>query len=229
MNMTFLKTPNLLLGMAMLAASALAVAITPTKLVADQKPAVILENLVPRQFGDWQEDKRVVYQQVSPELKAALDKIYTQVLTRTYVNSQGYRIMLSIPYGKNQSDGLSAHDPEGCYPSQGFRIMARRKDIVRTSTGEIPVKRMEAANGARYEPVTYWFMVGNHAANNDLDKKLAQFRYALQGEIPDGLMFRVSSIDHDAGQAYRMQDQFINDMLGQLPTDVRTTLAGNRP
>ena len=87
MNMTFLKTPNLLLGMAMLAASALAVAITPTKLVADQKPAVILENLVPRQFGDWQEDKRVVYQQVSPELKAALDKIYTQVLTRTYVNS----------------------------------------------------------------------------------------------------------------------------------------------
>lgn len=229
MNMTFPKTTNLLLGMAMLAASGLAVTITPTKLVADQKPAIMLDNLVPKQFGDWQEDERVVYQQVSPELKAALDKIYTQVLTRTYVNRQGYRIMLSIPYGKNQSDGLSAHDPEGCYPSQGFKIMAKRKDVVRTSTGDIPVRRMEASNGARYEPVTYWFMVGNRAVNNDLDKKVAQFKYALQGEIPDGLMFRVSSIDQDVGQAYRMQDAFIDDLLRKLPADVRSTLAGNRP
>jgi EpsI family protein len=229
MNVNHQKVTNLLLGIAMIAAAGLAVAITPTQLIADQKPLVNLDSIIPKQFGDWREDEKVVYQQVSPEVKAALDKIYTQVLTRTYVNSRGYRVMLTIPYGKNQSDGLSAHDPEGCYPSQGFKIMTKRKEVIRTSVGEVPVRRMEAVNGPRYEPVTYWFMVGSQAVNNDLDKKVAQFRYALRGEIPDGLMFRVSSIDPYAQQADKIQVAFIDDLLKTLPADARTTIAGIRP
>lgn len=221
-----LKVKNVLAGLAMILAAGLAVAMTPTHRIADQGPAVDLEEIIPARFGDWAVDDKVFYQQVSPEVKASLDKIYTQVLTRTYVNSQGYRIMVSIPYGANQSDGLSAHDPEGCYPAQGFQIMSKSKDVLHTEVGAIPVRRMEAVSGIRHELVTYWFTVGSYAVNNDFERKKAQLRYALKGQIPDGILFRASSIDDDTQEAYRIQDLFIQEMVKALSPEYRARVSG---
>ena len=226
MKANYFKAPNVLIGILMIAAAGLAVAITPTRHVADQGPRVDLESMIPRHFGDWAVDESVAYQQVSPEVKAALDEIYTQVLTRTYVNRQGYRIMLSLPYGIDQSDGLSAHDPEGCYPAQGFQVMSKSKAVLHTVAGDIPVRRMEASSGARHEPVTYWFTVGNQAVNNDWERKKVQMRYTLKGEIPDGMLFRVSSIDTDTQQAYRTQGEFVEALVKELSPESRTRVAG---
>ncbi|MFA7349574.1 MAG: exosortase-associated protein EpsI, B-type [Methylotenera sp.] len=221
-----LKIKNVLAGLAMILAAGLAVAMTPTHRIADQGPAVDLKKIIPARFGDWVVDDKVFYQQVSPEVKASLDKIYTQVLTRTYVNSQGYRIMVSIPYGANQSDGLSAHDPEGCYPAQGFQIMSKSKDVLHTEVGAIPVRRMEAVSGIRHELVTYWFTVGSYAVNNDLERKKAQLRYALKGQIPDGILFRASSIDDNTQEAYRIQGAFIEALTKALTPEYRARVTG---
>jgi len=226
MSNNYFKVSNFLIGIVMIAAAGLTVAITPTHRVADKLPPVNLESMIPKQFGDWAIDEKVVYQQVSPDVKAALDKIYTVVLTRTYINSRGYRIMLSIPYGIDQSDGLSAHDPEGCYPAQGFQIESKSKELLRTSSGDIPVRRMEASSGDRHEPVTYWFTVGNHAVNNDWERKKAQMRHALKGEIPDGMLVRASSIDVNTQEAYRIQGMFIEDLVKALPPESRTRVSG---
>ena len=217
---------NLTIFILMLTASGLALAIRPSHMIAEAGPKVDLASMIPQRFGDWSVDEKMVYQQVSPDLQAALDKIYTQVLTRTYVNSQGYRIMLTIPYGADQSDALSAHDPEGCYPAQGFQIMSKHQEILKTSTGEIPVRRMEASSGARHEPVTYWSTVGNTPVNNDWDRKKAQMRYTLRGEIPDGLLVRVSSIDTDTMMAYKTQGDFVDAMLKSLSVESRKRVAG---
>jgi len=226
MNFSLIKLPSLIAGIAMIVAAGLAVAITPTHHLADQGPKVNLESMIPKQFGDWVVDDQVTYQQVNPEVKAALDKIYSQLLTRTYVNSHGYRVMLTIPYGVDQSDGLSAHDPEGCYPAQGFQIMAKSKAILHTAVGDVPVRRMEASNGPRYEPVTYWFTVGHFAVNNDWDRKRAKLNYAIKGEIPDGVLFRASSIDSDVHQAYLAQGAFIEALLMALTPESRALVAG---
>ncbi|MDP3818101.1 MAG: EpsI family protein [Methylotenera sp.] len=210
----------------MLASAVIAVAATPTHHLANQGSPINLDSMVPSQFENWKVDDKVVYQQVNPEVKASIDKIYTQVLNRTYVNSQGYRIMLTIPYGANQSDGLSAHDPEGCYPAQGFHIMSKSKDILRTSIGDIPVRRMEASSGARHEPITYWFTVGSYAVNNDWDRKKAKLRYALKGQIPDGILFRASSIDDDTQNAYKIQGMFIEALVKALPQEFRARVSG---
>lgn len=212
----------------MLMASGLAVALRPDHRIADQGPAVNLEAMLPRQFGDWQVDDKVVYQQVSPETTAALNKIYTQLLTRTYVNRDGYRIMLSVPYGANQSDGLAAHDPEGCYPAQGFQILSKSKDVLNVATGQLPLRRMEANAGSRHELVTYWFTVGSTAVNSDWERKKAQLHYALKRQIPDGLLVRVSSIDQDSAQAYQIQDQFIDQLLSAASPAARLRLAGTQ-
>lgn len=217
---------NILAGLFMVLAAGLALAMTPTHKISDQGPAVNLEKIIPARFGDWAVDDKIFYQQVSPEMKASLDKIYTQVLSRTYVNSQGYRIMVSIPYGANQSDGLQAHDPEGCYPAQGFQIVAKSKDILQTEVGSIPVRRMLAVSGIRHEPVTYWFTVGTYAVNNDWERKKAQLRYAIKGQIPDGILFRASSIDDNPQEAYRIQGLFIEEMVKALSPEYRARVSG---
>lgn len=53
-------------------------------------------------------------QVVNPQTQELLDKLYSQILTRTYVNAKGYRIMLSLAYGSDQRGALQAHkiDPD---------------------------------------------------------------------------------------------------------------------
>ena len=84
-----------------------------------------LEPTVPQSFGDWTELPDQPAQVVNPQTKELLDTLYSQILTRTYVNKDGYRIMLSMAYGDDQRGGLQAHRPEVCYPAQGFKVASR--------------------------------------------------------------------------------------------------------
>src|SRR5687767_4356792 len=106
----------------MFAASVGAMVARPSKKLADDHPTISLEAMVPKQFGDWKEEPLRHMEVVNPETQALLDKLYTEVLSRTYVNSSGYRIMLSLVYGSDQRGSLQAHKPEVCYPAQGFRL-----------------------------------------------------------------------------------------------------------
>ena len=46
------------------------------------------------------------------------------------------------------------------------------------------------------------------------------------GQIADGLLFRISSIDPDLSRAFGMQKQFVSDMMDSLSADDRLRLAG---
>lgn len=74
---------------AMLLAAGAAILLKPTQRVADQGPKVDLETMIPRTFGDWREEKQTSAQIVDPQQKELIDKIYSQTLSRTYVNANG--------------------------------------------------------------------------------------------------------------------------------------------
>ena len=93
---------NAILLAAMIAASGMALALRPTVRVADSAAKVDLQSMIPRTFGDWREARFSGAQVVDPVLKEMIDKIYNQTLSRTYVNPQGYTIMLSVAYGSDQ-------------------------------------------------------------------------------------------------------------------------------
>lgn len=213
----------------MCAASLGAVALRPGAKAAEAGPTIMLEQMVPEQFGDWREQKLSVAQLVNPETKQLLDKLYSQILTRTYVNASGYRIMLSLAYGSDQRGDLQAHKPEICYPAQGFTLKSNEEGTLKTPFGGIPVRRLDTFMGQRQEPVTYWFTVGDKAVGGvaaGLQKRVVQMRYGLTGQIPDGLLFRVSSIDPDPAGAYRMHERFVNEMLASTPPSDRQRLSG---
>lgn len=228
--MNALSLKHVIVGLCMLAAAGLALALKPTHRIADAGPKVDLETLIPKQFGDWKIDETIVPLVANPEQEALIKKIYNQTLSRTYVNGQGDRVMLSIAYGGDQSDNMAVHKPEVCYPAQGFQLLKNPAiSTFKTGEGDIPVKRLVAGLGPRVEPITYWTTVGDAVEVSGLKWKLQQLKYGLTGKIPDGLLFRVSSIqgnDNDDTRAYRIQDDFTRTMLKAMSPQERARIIG---
>lgn len=210
----------------MLSALAVAHAWRPTRHLADMRAKVDLEAVFPKQFGDWRIDDAIPVQLIAPDLQAVLDKIYNQVLSRTYINSNGEHILLSVAYGGDQSDGTRAHRPEVCYPAQGFQIVASEKSQIDVIDRTLPVRQLVARQGSRNEPITYWVTVGESIALSGTEQKLAQLRYTTRGIVPDGMLVRVSNIRTDVAASYAMQQDFIRQMAQAIDPALRAQVIG---
>jgi EpsI family protein len=210
----------------MLASAGAAQALKPTRRLAADYPPIKLDEMVPKQFGQWRTDDAIVPVQVAPDVQAKLDKLYNQVLSRTYVDSAGYRIMLSIAYGGDQSDSMRAHRPEVCYAAQGFQVGKLMKTVIASLDVSLPVARLEAWQGARHEPITYWVVVGDQVARSGFEQKLAQLKFGLAGKIPDGMLVRVSSIERESASAYSRHEQFANALQQALSPRDRVRFFG---
>ena len=217
---------SLLLLVLMFAASAAAYALRPRHKVADLQPPVDLLTLIPKQFGDWHEEPKNFAAVVNPQQKEMLDKIYNQTLARTYINAKGYRVMLSVAYGGDQSDSMQVHKPEICYPSQGFQLINKSAASIQVGLGALPVTRVDTRLGERQERITYWITVGNKVVTGDIHKKLVEMGFRLRGYVPDGMLLRVSSIDPDNQRAFQQQDLFVVGLLSALPHSDFERVAG---
>jgi EpsI family protein len=196
---------------------------------ADAKfPPIHLEKVVPDRFGAWSEVKEAG-PVVKPKVPDLVLDIYDEVLDRTFVNGDGDRIMLSMAWGNDQRDERQAHRPEICYPAQGFKVEELSDGTLATSFGNISVRRFTARMNARHEPVTYWLIMAGQVVSNDFDKRMVQFGLLRTGQIPDGLLFRVSSIGRDPAHAFKVQQQFAADMMSAVPPDLRQRLSGLKP
>jgi len=218
------------LGMAvwMLAVALAAWFFTPHELMADTRGQQHLEALLPKTFGDWSVDRSMVAGVVNPQQEELAKRLYSEIVARTYVNSRGDRVMLSVAYGRDQRDTLALHYPEVCYPAQGFQVLSNRPGTLDTPFGSIAVRRLETVQGQNnyFEPVTYWTTLGNGVVQGHMGKKLAEIRYGFKGVVPDGLLFRVSSVDRDSARAFELQQAFTVDLLRQLDSTTRLRLAG---
>jgi len=210
----------------MLGAAAVSVFAVPTKLLSDTRPGFDLESSIPKAFGDWKLDPFTVPIPPSPDQESAMAKIYDQILSRTYVNSQGERMMLSITYGSRQNQQMRAHRQEVCYSAQGFKISQLQRLPLTVAGATVPSARMVATQGQRVEPVTYWFTMGDAAVMSYMDREVTQLRYALQGKIPDGYLVRVSSLSRDPTQAFAKQSEFADALMSNIDPELRKRLTG---
>jgi EpsI family protein len=231
--MTLFTRRAIILAVLMLGVSMLSVALTPTKRTTIEAAQFDLESLIPHQFGDWQMDERTELAVVNPQAQETLDRLYSQVLSRTYINRDGRRIMLSLAYGeesltysKDQSLDKRIHRPEICYPAQGFQIIDKWKDAVSLDSETLPVMRITTQFRDRYEPLTYWIRVGDTIVRGQIEQTFARMSYGLTGIIPDGILFRVSEINRDFQDSFALQDQFIRALLSSLTPTGQKFLIG---
>ncbi len=214
-----------LLGAAMVLVAAMSFVLRPTPHI---DPSFSLDRAVPSTFGDWRIDPDTVLIPPSPDVQANLDKIYDQILTRTYVNGTGQRMMLVVAYGGDQSDSLKAHRQEVCYAAQGFSVKDVQLDVLSVGGAGVPVVRMHALKPRRSEPVTYWFTMGEQVAMGRAERFYAQIVYGLAGKVPDGLLVRVSNLSSDTDQSYAQQAEFLRALLQSVDAKTRLKLAGLR-
>ncbi len=214
----------LLVGTVMVLGAGAATALKPSR--AQQDAAIFdLDESILRSFGDWVVDPNLVPVPPTPDVQAKLEKIYAQIVSRTYVNSRGERVMLTVAYGGDQSDALKAHRQEVCYAAQGFEVRDVVHESLRLQGKTIPITRLLAVRGLRSEPVTYWFTMGDRVVLGRLERLMVQLEFGLSGRVPDGMLVRVSSISTNPARAYKGQEEFIGALLvGMRQGDVHRLL-----
>lgn len=207
----------------------LAYRLTPRQFLADQGQKVVLQTMLPEQFGTWRVDTSLAPVVADPSANELIDRLYSDVLARTYVNNEGRRIMVTVAYGRDQSESMQVHTPEVCYPAQGFKVTKPERNTISIGVKDQPVVRLKATNGNRQEPITYWITMGNHVVNGGpRDRRDLRFTYGFEGLIPDGLLFRVSSIGPDVADEYETQRRFLTDLFTAVPPAVRDRLTGSQ-
>ena len=211
---------------ASMAAGAAATAAARYALADGQKaePPQLLR-IVPREFAGWRE-LATPATVVSAQTQEMLQSIYNEILARVYAAADGYQVMLSIAYGGDQRGVLRAHKPEVCYPAQGFKLQDSADTVLATEHGPIPARVLRTVLGPRSEPVMYWFAYAGRTSASAWERRLQSLRLTLTGQVPDGLLFRVSSIDADAQRAWARQGDFVRALLGACTPAARARLAG---
>lgn len=189
-------------------------------------PPQKLSNIIPNAFMDWHTDNSIIPITPDPSALSLIKTIYSDTLSKTYINSNGERIMLSLAYGRSQNDSMRLHQPEGCYAGQGFAVTQPFSTSLKINNLQLPVRRLIATQQMRNEPITYWMIVGGEVALSQFDAKIIQLKYGAKGYITDGLLFRVSSISKDNEHEFNLQSTFIGDLLKSIDKNTFKSLTG---
>lgn len=206
------------------AASVLTVWMTP-KSTHSTSLNVSLADTIPSSFADWKHLDLPKLTVINPDDADYLNSLYSQLFDRVYINSENTMIMLSIAYGAEQRRNMLAHFPELCYPAQGFNIDDTQTMRIPLLAGSVDVKQIKTRRGNRFEDVTYWARVGKKLVASRSDQKWESVKYGLNGVIPDGLIFRVSSIGVDDG--FALHETFINDLFASIDPVTQQFLASD--
>lgn len=198
----------------MVTATVVAVQLRPVKIAhsTDTK----LSSLLPENFFGWTKVDSLSSAIVNPEVQSQLNEIYSETVSQVYQDKSGHLIMVAIAYGDTQSRQMQVHRPEVCYASQGFQILHKEKGAIESNGHEIPVMRLVAQQSSRVEPITYWIRIGDKVVRGNLEQGFARLTYGLKGSVPDGLLFRVSTISQDVRQSFLVEEKFINELIGTL-------------
>lgn len=184
-----------------------------------------LEALVPPKIGNWQMVGSSGL--VLPPPDQLRDKIYSQLLTRTYSGPAGEQIMLLVAYSPDQDGVVQVHRPEICYPASGYKLTASDDHFTKLAEGVvIPSRHIVAEGPARREEIVYWTRFGDSFPRRWSEQRESIFVQNLRGLIPDGALVRISSIGADV-QA-EILDQFAADLYQAVGQQMRRVLAGSQ-
>lgn len=213
----------------MLGAAGLSTALKPVRVPVPEAARPNYEQVIPKQFGTWKQVDDSAITMVNAEQKEVLDSIYSQIVSRRYLDSQtGKVVMLAVAYGEEQTKRSQVHLPEICYPAQGFMIMGKKRQAFTIPNATIPVLALDTVSGLRHEQVSYWIRVGEKIATGALEQKIATIKEGFAGRVADGMLFRVSSIDPDSQEAHQLQQRFVADLLLNVSPADRRLLIGNQ-
>lgn len=227
-----LAVTPIVLGLAMVATAVGVQWLQPEPVTAAGRAT--LAQSIPAQFGDWKEVS-FTGDQIDPGKGAAdepnMDRPYDDLLMRAYGNSHGDVVLLAVAYGRNQRQEVKIHRPDVCYTAQGFQLVERSPISLPMNSGAaIHGMRMLVKAPGRTEAVSYWIRIGDAFTENAWAIRYHIFKQGLAGKAVDGVLVRASRIEQGSatpsGARYRVQEQFLGDLVRALPPQARRLLLG---
>jgi EpsI family protein len=184
-----------------------------------------LEKVVPLKVGAW------TYQSASGIVLPPPDQLarmlYDQQVARAYSSPAEPDVMLVMAYGSGQSGALQVHRPEICYPASGYRLTHKDEETLTLGNGKaIPIRTFSAESDTRTEQVLYWSRIGDSLPTSWSGQRTAIMKQNLRGNIPDGLLVRVSTISTDRDGAMDMLRRFCRAMFAASGPKGRLQLVG---
>lgn len=201
---------KVVLGLGLAAASGIAQARMPVPVM----PRITEDRftgLIPKKVGSFSFNTESGL--VLPPSDALSDRLYDNLVTRTYSDPAGQVVMLLIAYNNKQDGVLQIHRPEICYPAGGYTLTPVRPiDVPITPETALPSQIFGANSESRNEVVLYWTRVGDEYPRRWLEQRWAVAEANLRGVVPDGVLARVSTIGNDFERATPLLTEFIRDL-----------------
>lgn len=211
------------LGLAFASVAGVAAARQPTKSI-DYLGKSKLENVIPNKIGKWSfvSSSGLV---VPPEDQLAR-ALYSQLLTRTYMDEAGNGVMLLVAQSPTQSGILQIHRPEFCYTAGGYRLSPSVPHEVDIPGRAFPALSISATRDGRTEQIVYWTRIGSQLPTSWTQQRLAVAMDNLRGYVPDAVMVRVSTYGADRTEALVEVDEFIRALIASITPQTQRVLFG---
>ena len=187
-------------------------------------PRATFQKLVPGPFGNWQvsADGGVVL----PPPDALRDRLYDNLVTKAYQAPSSPLVMMLIAYNNEQDGILQVHRPEVCYPVGGFQLSDTRQIDIPLDKGSVPANVFTAEAPGRLEQVMYFTRLGKAFPRSWLEQRIAVINANLAGDIPDGVMMRVSVVGISQARATPILTEFVREFISASPVRLQRLLVG---
>lgn len=199
---------SLLIGATLIGGAALAFYREPAK-VAVAIPDKVFRDLIPRQVANWQSRKSD--ELVVPQEDDFTAKLYENLETFVYEGANVPTMMLLLAYNSVQQNDVQAHRPEVCYPAGGYPIIFSEELSIKYKGKMISGRYLIAKrDSSSFEHIIYWIRIGDAFPASWARQRLDMALINASGIIPDGALFRVSTINQSSMKNINLVQDFID-------------------
>lgn len=212
---------SVMVGLGLTAGTALSYFNTPRALASPISEARF-QDLIPAKVGGWASRKSA--ELVVPAEDEGQDKLYENLETRIY---EGYGLpamMLLIAYSSVQRNDVQVHRPEVCYPAAGFPILWTKPASIDAGNRKLLGRELLADRGGLNERIIYWVRVGDEFPIGWAEQRLTMALSNARGVTPDGVLFRVSTIEDDTERAASALRMFVKAFIATSSPTFRQTV-----
>ncbi len=216
-----LSRRHMLIGGALAAASGVAYANMPEPNAEPVEPDEF-EDMVPGTFDGYEVISTSGV--VLPPPDTLRDRLYDNLSTRVYSAGDDIPVMLLLAYNNTQDGVLQVHRPEVCYPVGGYDLSETREVPFAALDREVPANFFTASGPNRVEQVAYFTRLGDAYPRSWAEQRLSVIRANLAGNIPDGMLMRVSMLSRDSEMSLDRLSAFATRFITASPVALQKLL-----
>lgn len=191
---------------------------TPT-FAAEPIDGETFSDAIPDKIGGWKSRKSADL--VLPAEDEAQDALYQNLETRIYEGAGLPAVMFLLGFSSIQQNNIQIHRPEVCYPANGYPILSAKSIKIDYGQTRIGARELVAKRGELNERIIYWVRVGDDFPTGWLEQRFSMARSNLLGQVPDGLLLRVSMIETPSVESSGALRDFISALLAETPESFR--------